>query len=83
MAIVAYSEAIALAPQNHVLWANRAASHGCLGNWPAAAEDAGSCVERQVGVCPLGVDVEVILPPSRTVCLIWRITKEIYRVVFK
>ena len=46
-AIGAYGEAIRLQPSNHVLWANRAAAHGCLGDWEASASDAAACVERE------------------------------------
>ena len=40
------AQAIQLAPENHVLWANRAACHGCLANWAAAEADALACTER-------------------------------------
>ena len=46
-AIGAYGEAIRLQPSNHVLWANRAAAHGCAGDWEASASDAAACVERE------------------------------------
>ena len=46
-AIKAYGEAINLQPGNHVLWANRAAAHGCAGDWEASAADASACVERE------------------------------------
>jgi tetratricopeptide (TPR) repeat protein len=48
-AIGSYGEAIRLQPANHVLWANRAAAHGCVGDWEASALDAQACVEREPG----------------------------------
>eukprot|EP00966_Prymnesium_polylepis_P237173 5485229-Prymnesium_polylepis.1 len=40
-----YSRAIELAPENHVLYSNRAAANANMGQWDAALADSLRCVE--------------------------------------
>jgi stress-induced-phosphoprotein 1 len=43
-AIEAFTQAIAQDEANHVLYSNRSAAHGSLGDWATAKEDASKCV---------------------------------------
>ncbi|KAF0689219.1 Aste57867_19306 [Aphanomyces stellatus] len=42
-AIHHYTEAIKLAPTNHIFYSNRSAAYGALNNWEKAEEDAKEC----------------------------------------
>ncbi|KDO31290.1 hypothetical protein SPRG_03906 [Saprolegnia parasitica CBS 223.65] len=43
-AIVHYSEAIRLAPGNHIYYSNRSAAYGAINQWEKAEQDAKECV---------------------------------------
>ncbi|OQR88029.1 hypothetical protein ACHHYP_07687 [Achlya hypogyna] len=43
-AIVHYSEAIRLAPNNHIYYSNRSAAYGAINKWEQAEQDAKECV---------------------------------------
>jgi stress-induced-phosphoprotein 1 len=44
-ALACYSEAIVMDPTNHIIFANRSACLGAVGNWRQAADDAAECVK--------------------------------------
>ncbi|OQS07804.1 hypothetical protein THRCLA_00201 [Thraustotheca clavata] len=43
-AIMHYSEAIRLSPNNHIYYSNRSAAYGAINKWEKAEEDAKECV---------------------------------------
>lgn len=53
-AISLFSDAIELAPSNHVLYSNRSAAQAALKNYDAALTDAEKCIECKPDWCVVG-----------------------------